>query len=127
LTNYFAPILWVVHNFKGDLTNEYGMQMKDNDYLDEALKDQEGFDKETLELNKIRTFYRNLFNDKHCFTIKNIKEQVENLREVVLDIVKVKMISEVAITGRAFIGLVERIIEMLNKNTVNGLRKIRFH
>eukprot|EP00826_Nyctotherus_ovalis_P064651 TRINITY_DN9488_c0_g7_i1.p1 TRINITY_DN9488_c0_g7~~TRINITY_DN9488_c0_g7_i1.p1 ORF type:complete len:232 (-),score=20.19 TRINITY_DN9488_c0_g7_i1:694-1389(-) len=125
LTSYFPPLLWLIHDFQGDLTDEYGMPMNPDDYLEEALKNQEGFSKEVLELNKIRILYANLFAERRCFVLANLlekdKEELAKLKEVVFESVRPKTVNEAAITGKVFIALVERIIEKLNNGSVSVL------
>jgi len=114
LQHYFPPIIWLIQNFEGDLIDEYGIPINADDYLEEALENQEGFSKDVLELNKIRTLYKTLFTQRHCFILSELSQ----FEELIFDLVNPKMINGAVISGRALIGLVERVVAMLNKSMV---------
>ena len=124
LVNYFPNILWVIHDFKGELYDEYGMKMTNDDYLENALKNKEGFSTEVMETNKITTLFKGLFADRHCFPLTESKEnpqsglELGSLKELIFNSFKAKSVNGASMTGRSFLGLIGRILSVINKREV---------
>jgi len=147
LASYFPTLLWMIRDFHLELVDEYGMQITHDEYLESALKEQVGFSKDVMERNKIRTLLKTFFKDRHCYALirpahaendlQNLSSgkakvrtqfdrQITEARKLISEAIKPKCINGVPLTGKTFLGLVEKIITSLNNGSVPFKFHIRF-
>ena len=139
LKSYCPVLIWIIRDFHLELIDEYGMKMTHDDYLESALEEQNGFSKEIMERNKIRTLIKAFFKERHCHTLVRpaheekdlqelaanktkmrgeFEEQVIELKQLVFDSIKLKCINGMPMTGKAFLGFAEKIVFCLNTGAV---------
>lgn len=66
---FFPSFMWVVRDFNLRLENKDGEEITSNQYLEEALRLQEGNDESVENRNRIRRILKNSFNRRECFTL----------------------------------------------------------
>ncbi len=139
MAGYFPTLLWIIRDFHLELLDEYGMSISNDDYLEDALKEQSGFSGEIMERNKIRTLIKTYFADRHCFTMvrpaheerdlqelaagtgktrEQFEKQIGEVRELIFSTIKAKSINGVPMTGRTFLGFAQKIVSALNEGAV---------
>lgn len=139
LASYFPTLLWMIRDFHLELVDEYGMQITHDEYLESALKEQAGFSKDVMERNKIRALLKAFFKERHCYALvrpahaesdlqnlasgkakvrEQFDRQVAEARKLIFESIKPKSVNGVPLTGRTFMGFVERIVSCLNDGAV---------
>lgn len=139
LASYFPTLLWLIRDFHLELVDEYGMQITHDEYLESALKEQAGFSKDVMERNKIRTLLKTFFKDRHCYALirpahaesdlQNLSsgkskvraqfdQQMTETRRLIFETIKPKSVNGVPLTGKTFLGFIEKIISSLNSGAV---------
>lgn len=83
---FFPSFLWVLRDFGLALVDDEGGVVSADDYMESALEEQPGFDKETLARNRIRKCVKNYFRDRHCFTLVRPIEDEGALQELDLQV-----------------------------------------
>jgi len=66
---FFPSFLWVVRDFVLDLVDEDGDPITPSEYLERALVGQSGYDKATMERNRVRQMMTAFFQDRQCVTL----------------------------------------------------------
>lgn len=62
----FPSFYWVLRDFSLKLENEAGQPITAQDYLENALKDTEGYSEQTAQKNCIRSLIRSYFKERFC-------------------------------------------------------------
>ena len=83
---FFPSFLWVLRDFGLALVDDEGSVVSADDYMEDALEEQPGFDKETLARNRIRKCVKNYFRERHCFTLVRPVEDESALQELDLQV-----------------------------------------
>ena len=65
---FFPHFLWVVRDFTVKLERE-GRKISSRDYLEDALKPEEGVSEATEQKNSVRMLLRNFFPERDCVTV----------------------------------------------------------
>src|SRR3546814_10696187 len=63
---FFPSFVWVVRDFSLTLEDEDGEEISSLDYLERSLENQTGYEKSTMERNRIREMLRAFFSERHC-------------------------------------------------------------
>lgn len=79
---FFPSFLWVLRDFGLALVDDEGSVVSADDYMEDALEEQSGFDKETLARNRIRKCVKSYFRERHCFTLVRPIEDESALQEL---------------------------------------------
>lgn len=79
---YFPNFLWVVRDFSLQLVDEEGDQISSKEYLDKALKEQEGFSDAVMDKNRVRKLIRAFFSDRDCYTMSRPLIEEEKLQKL---------------------------------------------
>ena len=139
LINYFPTLLWILRDFHLELVDEYGIKISQDEYLENALKEQVGFSNDVMERNKIRTLLKTFFKDRHCCTLvrpansemdlqnlssqksklrTQFEEQMAGVRKFVFNGLKPKSLNGFPMTGKMYLPLVNTLVSSLNKAPV---------
>lgn len=140
---YFPSFMWVVRDFALKLVDTDGESLTSKEYLEKALNAQKGFSDLAEEKNRIRRLLKEFFKDRDCCTLvrpvnnekdlhnlENLEanelrpeflEQVENLRNRVLNNVKPKMLNNRALNGDMLVELIESYVNAVNKGAVPNI------
>ena len=79
---FFPSFLWVLRDFGLALVDDEGSVVSADDYMEDALEEQAGFDKDTLARNRIRKCVKSYFRERHCFTLVRPVEDEGALQEL---------------------------------------------
>ena len=66
---FFPSFVWVVRDFALDLVDEHNNAISADEYLENSLRVQVGFDAATAERNRIRSMLTTFFTDRACFPL----------------------------------------------------------
>ena len=134
--------VWVLRDFSLQLVDEDGDAISPNEYMENNLESKKGFDKRTMQRNRVCDMLRSFFRERECHTLivpaadedvlQNIEEQqkalrpeflqqVQELRTHVLSTLKPKTVSGCPVNGAGFISLVETYIAAINGGAVPSL------
>lgn len=139
----FPTFLWVIRDFALDLVDEDGDSMSELQYLNRALNQVKGFDKQTVERNRIRSMLSSFFSHRQCLTLvrpcsdEGALQQIDNvpfdelrpefqkavgrLRQLVFDQLVPKVLNDRSLNGLMFAGLVESYTNAINQGGVPTL------
>jgi hypothetical protein len=65
----FPSFIWVIRDFALDLEDEDGYAITPTQYLNTSLEQNPGYDKQTMERNRIRHMLTSFFPDRECVTL----------------------------------------------------------
>ena len=65
----FPSFTWVIRDFALKLVDDDGDEITGSQYLNNALMPVKGFDKQTVERNRIRSMLSNFFSVRDCITL----------------------------------------------------------
>jgi hypothetical protein len=137
---FFPSFVWVVRDFSLSLVDEDGEPISALDYLERSLAPQSGFDKPTMERNRVRQMLTAFFTERKCTTLvrplmdENALQQVdlvafENLREefrmglnelkrAIFSTPRLKQINGKSLTGSMFAALCQAYVDAINSGGV---------
>jgi hypothetical protein len=81
----FPTFTWVIRDFALGLVDEDGDPISGTQYLDNSLKPVKGFDKQTVERNRIRSMLSSFFSKRQCMTLvrpcndEDALQQIDNI------------------------------------------------
>jgi hypothetical protein len=136
----FPSFIWVVRDFALQLVDTDGDPITPTQYLNSALEQTSGYDKATMERNRIRSMLAAFFPERACVTLvrpisdENALQQVDlipyeqlrddfrssmdTLKEVVFGHLQPKAIDNKPLTGPMFAGLVLAYVSAVNAGGV---------
>ena len=139
----FPSFLWVIRDFSLQLVDSDGDVISGSQYLNNALQPVKGFDKQTVERNRIRSMLSSFFSNRECLTLVrpcNSEEQLQQvdlipfkslrsefqdaigkLRSLVFDNLVQKTMECKALNGIMFAGLVDAYVSAVNSGGVPTL------
>jgi hypothetical protein len=79
---FFPSFMWVVRDFVLDLVDEDGDPITPTEYLERALQGQSGYDKATMERNRVRQMMTAFFQDRKCVTLVRPVNDEAKLQQV---------------------------------------------
>ena len=137
---HFPAFVWVVRDFALDLEDERGDAIDANEYLENALREQVGFDAATAERNRVRHMLKAFFSERRCFCLERPvldEDRLQNLQAVPVDELRpaflrsfaelrehvramsaVKRVRGRAVSGRTFVELCRRYVDTLQSGGV---------
>lgn len=143
MTNFykiFPSFVWVIRDFALQLVDADGDPITPTQYLNNALEQTNGYDKNTLERNRIRNMLSTFFPDRVCVTLvrpisdesalqqvdlvpyddlrDDFRHSMENLRHVVFDNLHPKMIENKPLNGPMYAGLINAYVTAINNGGV---------
>jgi len=142
---YFPAFMWIVRDFILQLIDESGTPITSKEYFEKSLELQKGFSESIEQKNKIRRLLKSFFIDRDCCTmvrpltkeenLQNLEnmqltelrpefvEQVKELRNKVLNKMKVKMLNGKELNGEMLCNLAKTYVEALNKGVVPNIER----
>lgn len=66
---YFPSFLWIIRDFTLQLIDADGEAITSKDYLEDALRIQQGFSDDVEQKNRIRRLLLTFFQERDCFTM----------------------------------------------------------
>lgn len=136
----FPSFVWVIRDFALQLVDADGDAITPTQYLNNALEQTNGYDKNTLERNRIRNMLSTFFPDRVCVTLvrpisdetalqqvdlipytdlrEDFRHSMENLRHVVFDNLHPKMIENKPLNGPMYAGLINAYVTAINNGGV---------
>jgi len=139
----FPSFLWVIRDFALELVDEDGDVMSELQYLNKALNQVKGFDKQTVERNRIRSMLSSFFSHRQCLTLvrpcsdEDALQQIDNvpfvnlrpefqhavarLRHLVFGQLVPKVLNDRPLNSLMFAGLVESYTNAINQGGVPTL------
>eukprot|EP00826_Nyctotherus_ovalis_P014179 TRINITY_DN13925_c0_g2_i1.p1 TRINITY_DN13925_c0_g2~~TRINITY_DN13925_c0_g2_i1.p1 ORF type:complete len:340 (-),score=85.66 TRINITY_DN13925_c0_g2_i1:65-1084(-) len=140
---YFPAFMWIVRDFTLQLIDEGGLSISPKDYFEKSLEPQKGFSDGIEQKNRIRRLLKSFFAERDCCTVvrpltkeddlqnlENLElkelrpefmEQVEELRNKVINRMKVKMLNGKRLDGEMLCDLARNYVEALNKGVVPNI------
>jgi len=137
---FFPAFNWIIRDFALDLVDEDGERLTTNEYLENSLKTQPGFDKATTERNRIRHMLTSFFQERNCTTLvrpinderalqkidevpynklrKEFRQALEELKKQLFEQLKPKALSGRDLNGAMFAGLTEAYVQAINEGGV---------
>ena len=136
----FPSFIWVVRDFALDLEDEEGYEITPTQYLNSALEQNPGYDKQTMERNRIRHMLTSFFPDRECVTLvrpisdeaalqqvddldyndlrEEFREGITGLKNSIFQNARLKSIDGKTLTGPMFGGLVRCYVKAINDGAV---------
>lgn len=136
----FPSFIWVIRDFTLELEDEDGYDITPTQYLNTALEQSPGYDKQTMERNRIRHMLTSFFPDRECVTLirpindeeklqqvddipyddlrEEFREGMSELRSLIFDSARPKTIDGKMLTGAMFGGLVRAYVKAINDGGV---------
>ena len=140
---YFPSFIWVVRDFALRLVDNEGEVLSPKEYLEKALNAQKGFSDTAEEKNRIRRLLKEFFKDRDCCTLirpisnegdlqkletidqKELRpeflEQIDMLRNKVLNNIKPKTLNSRLLNGEMLVALIESYVLAVNKGAVPNI------
>ena len=137
---HFPSFIWVVRDFALNLEDEQGDSIDANEYLENALREQVGFDGATAERNRVRHMLKAFFSERRCFCLERpvLEEaKLQDLQAVPLDDLRpqflrsfgelrahvdtasaVKKVRGRAVSGRTFVELCRQYVHTVQSGGV---------
>lgn len=141
--HYFPSFVWVVRDFTLQLVDHEGENIDSKEYLEKALNQQKGFSESVESKNRIRRLLTTFFKERDCWTLvrpltkeENLQnldkleltklrpefhDQVNKMREKILNNVRPKLIQRSFIDGQMYVGLMQSYIESINNGGVPNI------
>jgi hypothetical protein len=140
-SRFFPSFLWVLRDFQLDLEDGAGNPITADEYLEQSLRAQPGFDASTIEQNRIRQMMTSYFSSRSCATLvrplmdeqrlqdihhvsfddlrEEFRDGLESLRNrVYLHHLRPKVVNNVAVTGKSFLALCDHYVEAITDGGV---------
>ena len=136
----FPSFIWVIRDFTLELEDEDGYEITPTQYLNSSLEPNPGYDKQTMERNRIRHMLTSFFPDRECVTLirpisdEEALQQVDNiayedlreefrdgmsgLRDLIFQNARPKTIDGKMLSGGMFGGLVRSYVKAINEGGV---------
>lgn len=136
----FPSFIWVIRDFTLDLEDEDGYDITPTQYLNTALEQSPGYDKQTMERNRIRHMLTSFFPDRECVTLirpisdeevlqqvdavpyndlrEEFREGISVLRKLIFENARPKTIDGKTLSGSMFGGLVRSYVKAINEGGV---------
>jgi hypothetical protein len=136
----FPSFIWVIRDFTLDLEDEDGYEITPTQYLNSSLEQNPGYDKQTLERNRIRHMLTSFFPDRECVTLirpisdeealqqvddlayddlrEDFRDGMATLRHLIFENARLKTIDGKALSGAMFGGLVRSYVKAINEGGV---------
>jgi hypothetical protein len=136
----FPSFVWVVRDFALQLVDSDGDPITPTQYLNSALEQSPGYDKATLERNRIRNMLSAFFPDRTCVTLvrpisdeaalqqvdlipydqlrEDFRDSMAILHQAVFGNLRPKSIDNKPLTGAMFAGLVTAYVSAINEGGV---------
>jgi hypothetical protein len=140
LASFFPSFMWVIRDFALELVDEDYNDISEQDYLENCLKQKDGFSSDVLEKNRIRKSLTNFFKNRDCATIVRpiddeaklhqideqpyealrpaFRTQMEGMRKRVLAQLTAKSLRGKAMSGSMFATLVRTYVGAMNTDGV---------
>ena len=140
LSSFFPSFMWVIRDFALELVDEDYNDITEVDYLNNCLKQQDGFSSDVLEKNRIRKSLTNFFTHRDCATIvrplddetklqqidnepyeslrPEFRQQLEKMRTRVLNQLTPKTLQGKPMSGSMFSTLTKTYVEAMNADGV---------
>jgi hypothetical protein len=140
LASFFPSFMWVIRDFALELVDEDYNDISEQDYLENCLKQKDGFSSDVLEKNRIRKSLTNFFRQRDCATIVRpiddeaklhqideqpyealrpaFRTQMEGMRKRVLAQLTAKSLRGKAMSGSMFATLVRTYVGAMNTDGV---------
>ena len=140
LASFFPSFMWVIRDFALDLVDEDYNDITEQDYLENCLKQKDGFSRDILEKNRIRKSLTNFFKIRDCATIvrpiddesklhqidnepyeslrPEFRSQMESMRSRVLAQLSAKKLRGKSMSGSMFATLVRTYVDAMNSDGV---------
>lgn len=141
--SFMPSFLWILRDFSLNLVDDDGMPISADEYMESAIADQPGFDKETTSRNRIRKCVRTFFPDRRCFTLPRpviseddlhrlgkpdgpdlrpeFKEAMESLKNHILNNAKPKHLNGRPITGPLLVSLAKSYCDAINTGGIPSI------
>ena len=136
----FPAFIWVVRDFSLQLVDQDGDEITPTQYLNAALEQTSGYDKQTMERNRTRGMLSAFFPDRQCVTLvrplsdeaalqqvdqvpydslrPDFQRSMEVLQHTVFDALRPKSIDNKPLTGPMFAGIVAAYVAAINAGGV---------
>lgn len=136
----FPSFIWVIRDFTLDLEDEDGYEISPTQYLNSSLEPNPGYDKQTMERNRIRHMLTSFFPDRECVTLirpisdeaalqqvddiayDDLRQQFRDgmtvLRNLIFQNARPKTIDGKMLSGAMFGGLVRSYVKAINEGGV---------
>ena len=143
LAAIFPSFIWIVRDFSLQLVDQNQQQITPKEYFERALLDQKGNSESIVAKNNIRSHLRTFFKDRDCETmirpLANEKQlqslsklkleslrpefvqQVETVREKILNNVKVKELNGKVLNGNMLVELARQYVTAINNGSVPNI------
>jgi len=146
LAAFFPSFLWILRDFSLELRNAQGDPISENEYLEHALRpvpvgpqSRRGLE----EKNRIRSAIATVFTHRQCVTMvrpvvderelqrisskpaglrPEFKQQIERVKQLIIDMAQPKSLEGVMLNGKAFVALAQRYVDSINSNTIPTIR-----
>lgn len=90
MDDFVPKFVWVLRDFSLKLVDEEGGQISPNEYMENNLESKKGYDKRTMQRNRVCDMLRSFFRERECHTLivpaanenvlQNIEEKQDQLR-----------------------------------------------
>eukprot|EP00946_MAST-07B_sp_MAST-7B-sp1_P005284 g5284.t1 len=140
LASFFPSFMWVIRDFALELVDEDYNDISEQDYLENCLKQKDGFSSDVLAKNRVRKSLTDFFKVRDCATIvrpiddeaklhqidkqpyealrPEFRTQMENMRKRVLAQLTAKLLRGKAMSGSMFATLVRTYVGAMNTDGV---------
>ena len=139
LINHFPTFMWLLRDFTLELRDEEGNEVSADQYLEEVLEESYTGHPREEEHNEIRATVKRFFPERYCKTmvrptdeeidlqklkrdLSKIKpefvEQVDELRDFILNQINVKLIGEIVLTGEDYLSVAVKYVDAINEGAV---------
>ncbi len=140
LASFFPSFLWVIRDFALELVDDDYNDITEQDYLENCLRQQDGFSKDVMDKNRVRKSLTNFFQRRDCATIVRpiddeallqqlddqpyeslrplFREQLERMRSRLLAQLTAKTLRGKAMSGAMLGTLVRTYVDAMNTNGV---------
>ena len=142
LAEYFPSLLWLLRDFSLKLEDINGNAITEKQYLEKALENVNGEDKNEIikEKNRVRKLIRAYFPERDCFTmvrpvenekdLQNLEylsdqdlrteflEQAQIFRDKIMNITTPKTFHKKLLSGAMLLELIENILDTINSGSI---------
>jgi len=139
LINHFPTFLWLLRDFTLELKDDEGNDISSDQYLEFVLEETYSDHPRSEEHNQIRATLKRFFPERYCSTLirptdeeKDLQrlkydlsklkpeflEQIDELKNFVLNQINVKSIGDIGLTGADYISVVYKYVEAINEGAV---------
>lgn len=139
LINHFPSLMWVLRDFLLELKDDEGNDISPEQYLEYVLEENYSDHPNTEEHNAIRATLKRFFPERYWWTLirpsddeqdlHNLKsdpellkpefvEQINELRNLVLNQINVKTVGDIPLTGADYISVTKKYIDAVNEGAI---------